>query len=150
MFGFGLVPFYGRRKGLRPIFSDLENFIERVFNEDLFFIPVFGQPFRADVRETEKEYIVEAELPGLEKENINLTYEDGVLTISVKQETIIDETRENFIRKERRSGSLERKFYLENVEEDKITATYKNGLLIVKLPKKDTGLRRGKNIPISE
>ncbi|GFN22233.1 Hsp20/alpha crystallin family protein [Thermanaeromonas sp. C210] len=147
---FGLVPFYGKRRGLRPIFSDLESFVERFFNEDLFLVPVWAQPFRADVKETEREYVVEAELPGLEKENIQIVYDDNVLTISVKQEAIIDETRENFIRKERRSGSIERRFYLEGVDEAKITASYKNGLLTVKLPKKEAGLRRGRNIPIEE
>ncbi|CEP66897.1 HSP20-like chaperone [Moorella glycerini] len=147
---FGLIPFYGRRKSLRPIFSDVENFMERVFNEDLFWVPIFGQPFKADVKETEHEYIVEAELPGIEKENIIITYDDGALNISVKQDTIIDETRENFIRKERRSGSIERRFFLEGVEEEKISATYKNGLLTVKLPKKEAGLKRGKHIPIED
>lgn len=145
---FGLIPFYGRRKGLRPVFSDVENFMERVFNEDLFWVPVFGQPFKADIKETEREYIVEAELPGMEKENIQITYEDGTLNISVKQDTILNEAGENFIRKERRSGSIERRFYLEGVDEEKISASYKNGLLTVKLPKKETGLKRGKHIPV--
>lgn len=145
---FGLIPFYGRRKGLRPVFSDIENFMEKVFNEDLFWVPVFGQPFKADIKETEREYIVEAELPGLEKEDITITYEDDTLNISIKRDEVIDETRENFIRKERRTGSIERRFYLEGVDEEKISAKYKNGLLTVVLPKKEAGLKRGKNIPI--
>lgn len=145
---FGLVPFYGRRKGLRPVFSDIENFMEKVFNEDLFLVPVFGQPFKTDIKETEREYIVEAELPGLEKEDITITYEDDTLNISIRRDEVIDEARENFIRKERRTGSIERRFYLEGVDEEKIFAKYKNGLLTVVLPKKEAGLKRGKNIPI--
>lgn len=145
---FGLVPLYGRRKGLRPVFSDIENLMERMFNEDLFWVPVFGEPFKADIKETEREYIVEAELPGLEKKDINIIYEDDTLSISIKREEIIDETRENFIRKERRSGSVERRFYLEGVDEERISAKYKNGLLTVVLPKKEAGLKRGKNIPV--
>ncbi|MEW8959124.1 18 kDa heat shock protein [Moorella humiferrea] len=145
---FGLVPFYGRRRGLRPMFSEIENFMERMFNEDLFWIPVFGQPFKVDIKENEREYVLEAELPGLEKENINITYEDDTLTISIKRDEIVDEARENFIRKERRSGSIERRFYLEGVDEEKITAKYKNGLLTVILPKKEAGFKRGKNIPV--
>ncbi|MDK2889332.1 MAG: hypothetical protein PWP72_2210 [Thermoanaerobacter sp.] len=70
-----------------------------------------------------------------------------MLNISVKQDTIIDETRENFIRKERRSGSIERRFYLEGVDEEKISASYKNSLLTVILQKKEAGLKRGKHIP---
>ncbi|HBT47063.1 MAG TPA: hypothetical protein DEA73_04145 [Peptococcaceae bacterium] len=145
---FGLVPFYGRRKGLRPVFSDLENFVERVFSEDLFWVPVFGQPFKADIKETEREYIVEAELPGLEKEDITITYENDTLSISIKRDEVIDETRENFIRKERRTGSIQRRFYLEGVDEERISAKYKNGLLTVVLPKKEAGLKGGRNIPI--
>jgi HSP20 family protein len=145
---FSLVPFYGRREGLRLLFSDFENFVERVFNEDLFWVPVFSQPFKADIKETEKEYIVEAELPGVDKENIAITFEDNTLNISVKRDEVIDETREDFIRKERRTGSIERRFYLEGVDEEKITARYENGLLTVVLPKKEAGLKRGKNIPI--
>ncbi|WP_258359858.1 Hsp20/alpha crystallin family protein [Moorella sulfitireducens (nom. illeg.)] len=145
---FGLVPFYGRRKGLRPVFSDIENFMERVFNEDLFWVPVFGQPFKADIKETEREYIIEAELPGLEKEDITITYEDDTLNISIRRDEVIDETRENFIRKERRTGSIERRFCLEGVDEEKISAKYKNGLLTVVLPKKEAGLKRGRQISI--
>lgn len=145
---FGLVPFYGRKRNLKPALSDFENFVERFFNEDMFFVPVFGQSFRVDVKETEKEYIVEAELPGMEKDNINLTYEDGALTISAKKEVIIDEEKENFVRRERRSGNIDRRLYFENVDEDKISASYKNGLLIVSLPKKETKDKRGKAISI--
>lgn len=145
---FGLIPFYGRRKGLRPMFSDIENFMERVFNEDLFWVPVFGQPFKADIKDTEREYIIEAELPGLEREDITITYKDDTLNISIRRDEVIDETRENFIRKERRTGNIERRFYLESVDEEKISAKYKNGLLTVVLPKKEAGLNRGKNIPI--
>lgn len=147
---FGLVPFFGREREMRPVLSDIEHFIDRFFHEDWFFLPVFGRAFRADVRETEKEYIVEAELPGLEKDNININYNKGLLTISVKQDVIVDEEKENFIRKERRTGAFERRFYLEGVDEEKISATYKNGLLTVKLPKKEAGLQRGRTIPINE
>lgn len=145
---FGLVPFFRRDRELRPLISDVENFIDRFFHEDWFLLPVFGRAFRADVRETDTEYIVEAELPGMEKENINISYDNGTLTISVKQDTFIDESRENFIRRERRSGRLQRSFYLEGVDEDKITANYKNGLLTVRLPKKEGQVRRGKTINI--
>lgn len=145
---FGLVPFYGRREGLRPLFSEMEKMFERMFNEDLFWVPVFTQPFKADIKETDTEYIVEAELPGLEKENITITFEDDVLTISIKRDEMIDEKRENFIRKERRTGNIERRFYFEGIDEEKITAKYKNGILTVTLPKKETGFKRRKQISI--
>jgi HSP20 family protein len=145
---FGLVPFYGRRKGLGPVFSDIEKFMEKVFNEDLFWVPVFDQAFKTDIKETEREYIVEAELPGFEKEDINITFENNTLNISIRRDEVVDEKRDNFIRKERRTGRMERSFYLEGVDEEKISAKYKNGLLTVVLPKKEPGLKRSKNIPI--
>lgn len=145
---FGLVPFYSRRKCLRPMFSEFETILERMFDDDLFFIPVFAHPFKADVKETDKEYIVEAELPGLEKENINITFEDDVLTISIKRNEVIDERRENFIRRERRTGNIERRFCFEGVDEEKISANYKNGILTVVLPKKEAGFQRRRQISI--
>lgn len=146
---FGLVPFYSRREGMRPLFSNIENMIERMFNDDLFWVPVFTQSFKADIKETDKEYIVEAELPGLEKENINITFEDDVLSISVKRDEVIDEKKENFIRKERRSGNIERRFQFAGVDVEKISARYKDGILTVVLPKKETDLNRSRQISIN-
>jgi len=94
-----------------------------------------GNPMKTDIRETEKEYIVEAELPGVDKKDIKIDLKDDVLTISVEQSKEINEEKENYIRRERQYGSYCRSFYVDNVDNEKVTAKYDNGVLFVTLPK---------------
>jgi len=65
-----------------------------------------------------------------------------------QKKVCINEEKENFVRKERRSDNTERRLYFENVDEDKISASYKNGLLMVNLPKKKIKDKKGKSIAI--
>lgn len=136
---FGLVP-SGRRGSniqrrndvwdLRSVFEDFLN--------DSFFLPGFPStvhPIRADIRETDKEYIIDAEIPGVNKEDIKVDLRDDTLTISVENRSETKEERENFIRRERRYGSYSRSFYLDNVSHDDIKAKYDNGVLRITLPK---------------
>ena len=92
---------------------------------------------KTDIHETDNEYIVEAELPGIPKENIQITYEDGVLTISGQQQTdTVDEDKKGkLIRSERSLTSVRRQYLLENVKEDEIKASYSDGILKLTLPK---------------
>jgi len=99
---------------------------------------------RVDIKENEKEYIVEADLPGVKKEEINIELNNDRLTISVAR----NEEKENYIRKERRSGSYCRSFHVENVVEDKISAKFENGVLSMVLPKKESGENRKNRIEI--
>jgi HSP20 family protein len=135
---FGLVPF--RRKAddmaVRRDFFDLDNFFEDFwkwpFSTGLIAAP---HPIKADIRETDKEYILEADLPGVRKEDISLEMRDGVLTVGVEHNEQIDEKRENYIRKERRYGSFSRSFRVDGVDQEKINAKYNDGVLTVHLPK---------------
>jgi len=89
-----------------------------------------------DVRENEKEYQMEAELPGLTEKDIEVKIENGVLTISSKKEESREENEKGYLRKERKQFSFCRSFSLpENTDADKISATFKNGLLNVTIPK---------------
>ena len=81
--------------------------------------------------------MLEAEIPGVDKEDINLEYKDDILTISVERKEEVNDERENYIRKERRYGSFKRAFYVDNVDEENIKAKFKNGVLKIKLPKKE-------------
>lgn len=91
--------------------------------------------FSVDLKESDKEYIIEADLPGFEKENINISYEKGYLTISAKRTTLKEDSEENFVKKERTFGEFSRSFYMNNVDEDKINAKFENGVLKINLPK---------------
>jgi HSP20 family protein len=75
-------------------------------------------------------------LPGVKKEDITLVCEKGILTISAKAQDVKDDEEGRYIRKERAEGELGRRFALEDIEEESISAKLENGILYVTLPKK--------------
>jgi HSP20 family protein len=105
---------------------------------------------QVDVRETEKEFIVEADLPGFKKDQVNVSLEDDILTISAEKEHSEEENREGYHRVERRHGSFRRSFTMPDiVDRDKIKADSSDGVLTVHLPKvKEKQGSRIKNIKI--
>jgi HSP20 family protein len=87
---------------------------------------------RADVRETKESFIVEAELPGVKKDNVQIVCQEGVLTISAKSE---ERAEEGYLRRERFTGETSRSFAIKNIEEAGITAKMEDGVLTLTLPK---------------
>jgi len=146
-----IVPFGRRRGGIAP--SDLfRNFFGRDLLEDVFetgLTDMFNTTImRADIRETESEFLVEVELPGLKREDIDLNISDDRLTISAKYEDSAQEDRKNFICKERRVGQFTRSFLMQNIDNEKVSADYKDGILKVVLPKAKE-LKRGRKIELT-
>ena len=137
---------------IQPHNSDTYSMTPFDFFEDFsrnFFNDFKSNLIKTDIHETDNEYIVEAELPGISKDNIQVTYEDGVLTISGQQQTdTVDEDKKGkLIRSERSLTSVRRQYLLENVKEDEIKASYSDGILKVTLPK-DSNKEIKKSIPI--
>jgi len=90
-----------------------------------------------DVREQENEYLMEAELPGLAEKDIELNMEDNILTLSSKKEESKEEEKNGYLIRERRNYEFARTFVLPKyVDGEKIKAEFKNGLLVVSIPKK--------------
>ncbi len=117
--------------------STLNNF-DRMFNNFWSDFPTASNVKlpKVDIRENDKEYILEAELPGYGEKDIDVNIEKHILTISSVEDVKTEETHEEFLIKERRSNSFQRSFVLpEGVFEDKIKAEYKNGILILVIPK---------------
>lgn len=147
-----LIPYGKRNRGLANRSKDLFN-IDSLF-DDFFndsFMPAWfmgDNHMRVDVKENDKEYIVEADLPGVNKENINIELENDRLTISVEKNEEVNVEKENYIRRERRSGSFCRSFYIENVVEDQISAKFENGVLTIVLPKKEYTPKKRNRIEI--
>lgn len=136
---FGLIPFRTNKNDEKGVtFND---FFNDFFNDDFFAPANFSDSsmnkFNADVRETDKEYLVSAELPGVKKEDIALDYKDNYLVIRAKREEIHDESKDSYIRKERSYGEFSRQFYFDNVDKDKICAKFQNGELQIILPKRE-------------
>lgn len=105
------------------------------------------QSFDVDVKESEQGYVLQADLPGVEKGNINLAVENGYLTIGVSQEEIKSENSENYVCRERRQLSSRRSFYVGNIDTKDVSASYENGVLEVTFPK-GNGQIDSRNIPI--
>ena len=133
---FGLIPF--RTHNTNELGGTFADFISDFFNDD-FFSPmemISGMnQFSADVRETNNEYLVSAELPGINKEDIKLDYDNNNLIIRAKRQEAHDDSRDNYIRKERSYGEISRSFYIDNVIKEGIRAKFDNGELKIILPK---------------
>lgn len=146
-----MVPFR-RRNGLAPIdiFKDFfgRNLIDDFFASSMLPMGMSGG-FRADIKETEKEYVVEAELPGYNKEDIEIDLVDNRLTISAQKNEEVNEERENYIRKERRVGQVSRSFMVSGIKNQEVKAEYVDGLLRVTLPKEEESKPRSTRIDIN-
>lgn len=88
-----------------------------------------------DVQENEKEYCIDAELPGINKDEVDIEFNDGKLLISVNREENTDEKDKNYIHKERRYSSMQRSIYLADAESTGIKAKLDNGVLNITIPK---------------
>ena len=122
----------------RNVHNDYD-FFDEAMNE---LFPFFGYNrrrrtqnyMRTDVKENEKEYVMEVELPGLEKKDIGLSVKDGYLNISVQKSESEKDENEKYIRRER-SFSCSRSYYIGDVSKEEIRAKYENGILRVSIPK---------------
>jgi HSP20 family protein len=94
-----------------------------------------NEGFRVDVKEEDASYLLEAELPGIEQDKIELAVEQGTLHISASLEREEKKEDGGYLYAERRVGSFKRSFSLEGIDEKAITAAYKDGILRVTLPK---------------
>ncbi len=91
---------------------------------------------RTDIYEKEDAYYLKVETPGIDKSNIIVNYDNGYLTVSVKQDETIEEE-SDYIRKERITSEMQRSFYVGDINEDSIKATHENGILTIRLEKKE-------------
>ena len=145
---FGLVPFVSRND-----LAHEENVFDRlmdVFDEP--FMSSFHSPaFKVDVKDSGDAYDMTAELPGLKKEDISLSYENNYLTIATKSNESKDEKDDkgNYVRRERSTSSMSRSFYIDNIDENKCAAEYKDGVLNIHMPKKAEAETKGHEINIT-
>ena len=122
---------------------------ERLFNfgfRDNFFSgknPLYGKHakniMKTDVRETDKGYELDVDLPGFKKDEVQVQLKDGYLTISAAKGLDKDEEdkKGNYIRRERYAGSTSRSFYVGNgVKNEDVHAKFENGVLRLSIPKK--------------
>ena len=134
----GLVPFNRRRADvLSTGFDSFQNMLDDFFAEDWpFRRNLLGDTFKIDVQDNKTEYLIEAELPGVKKEEVSISLNDGRLNISVNKDETIEERDKNYIHKERRYSSMSRNVVLGDADAAGIKAKLDNGILSIAVPKK--------------
>ncbi len=133
-----LVPFNRKNKEISTNtgIGDFYNLLDDFFSNDWPFRRILTyDTFKVDVEDNGKEYLIEAEMPGVDKKDINVELNDGKLTISITRDESSETKKKNFIHKERRYNSMSRSIYLEDSKPDAIKAKLENGLLKIIVPK---------------
>ena len=144
---FGLIPFRMTR-GNNTTISSLTDLFDNFFNDDFTAAFNGSNDIKADVRETNEAYLVEAELPGVNKEDLRLDYDNNYLTISAMKNETFEDRQDNYLRQERHYGQIARSFYFDNVNKNQIQARFQNGVLDIILPKRNIERSSYNGIPI--
>ncbi len=141
-------------------FHSFRSEMDRLFDSFLGGLPSLtglGQGFSTaqgltptlDVKETENELVVKADLPGIDEKDVNLTIYNGVLTLRGEKKSEHTDERENYHVMERSYGSFQRSIRLpETIDEDKAEARFDKGVLTVTLPKRPELVKAQKKIEI--
>lgn len=140
---FGMLPFERSNDNFFDLFDGFER---RFFGNSLPAI----NAFRTDIKDAGDKYVLEAELPGFQKEDINLDVKDSILTISARHNEESEEKDEGgrYLRRERRYGSFTRSFDVSGIDAENITAAYSSGVLELSLPKAQLSLPEPHKIAI--
>lgn len=129
---------------------NIDRVFENFFNDTVFpaYYSKSGQ-MKVDIKENDKEYMIEADLPGFRKDDVMIDYEDDYLTISANHDEEKEEKKDNYLRKERFATSMTRSFMIDDVDAEKIKASMDNGVLKISLPKSERTKPKGKKIDIT-
>ena len=127
-------------------FGTLQDRINRLFDQTLRTFQPEGEEElergtwapAVDIHETDDSFVVKADLPGMNKEDIQIDIKDSTLTLKGEKKFEQQVSKDNYIRVERTYGTFVRSFTLpQNVDPDKIKAKYKDGVLELTIPKKE-------------
>jgi HSP20 family protein len=138
-------------------FSEMDSVFNRVFPKAFAGWPRLASEGEgglewspsADISETEKEYLIRAELPAVKKEDVKVTVDKGMITIEGERKQQKEDKNEKFHRVERLHGTFMRSFSLpENANIDAISCEDKDGVLTVRIPKTETGQSKPRQIRV--
>ena len=135
----------------RNILNDFDLMIDNIFNDgwNLNTVPRNNTHPAVDIKESKNQYTIIADLPGFEKSNINLSIDEGYLTIKANEEKVND-SNGRYMLKERSMRNYSRTFSLpDNALESKVSAKYTNGILSIKIPKSKEVNKNVKQIKIN-
>jgi len=115
--------------------TNLFNFLDNMEKGFLSDVPANTVQCRTDIEEKDDAFLITSDLPGFDKSEISVNVSDNVLTIKAEHKEESKAEEKNYIRRERRYGSYQRCFNVEDINVDDIKADYKNGVLSLTLPK---------------
>ena len=135
--------------------NTIQNEMNRLFNTFFEPAPQGNGPSLSrrwipamDLVETDKDFVLRADLPGLSENDVNIELEDNVLTVSGERKSEHEERKEGYYRVERASGRFSRSLTLpEGVDPEKVRANFENGVLEVRIPKPEQ--RQPRKVTIS-
>ena len=109
--------------------------------DEMFEDPFFSKSsklMKTDIKENENDYTIEVDLPGYSKDDIQITVDDGYLTVSANTSKEDADTSSKYVKRERYYGECSRSFYVGNdVETEDVKASFRNGILKLEVPKKE-------------
>lgn len=148
-------PFGGLRREIDRLFEDFDRgfwrspFGRSIFDVEPFWPRQLTTAPAVDITEKDNAYEVTAELPGMDEKNIEVKVANGSLTIKGEKQEEKEEKKKDYYLSERHFGSFERSFALpESIDIDKVDATFKKGVLTVRLPKKPEAIKSEKKIEV--
>lgn len=134
----GLIPFNRKQNDLMNIgFDDFSNMLDDFFTGSWpIQRSLAGDTFKIDIQDNDTEYTIEAELPGVKKEDVEITLNDGRLNISVKKEEVSENKSKKYIHRERKYAQMSRSILLADADDEGIKAKLEEGILTIQVPKK--------------
>ena len=139
---FGLTPYRSNfNVSAYDPWKEMEEFERRFFGQRT-------PSMKTDIRETENAYILESDLPGFSREDIHAEIKDGYLTIRAEHKSENEDKNESYLRRERSYGSFSRTFDLDGIDAEAITASFKNGVLTLELPKMQKKVEEARRVEI--
>ena len=130
---FRVAPYNQGQVRRKNDFDQWFNMMDRAFADEPS--KEFVRGFKVDIRDQEDTYIFEADLPGIDKDNIFVDYKVNQLVLKVEVKKEEKEKEENYIRRERMINSMKRVFNVKDIQKDQISAKFENGVLTVVAPK---------------
>lgn len=122
--------------------SNLVDEFQNIFMDSFFS----NKALKTDIIENENEYILKVDVPGVDKKNIDIDFNNQYLTLSVNQNEEKEETSQKYIRRERSSCSYSRSYYLDKASDEKIKAKLENGILTITAGKSEDKIKKSISI----
>lgn len=117
-----------------------KDFIDDMFDwtKDPFWGRKENKFMRTDIKEKDGKYILEIDVPGYNKDNIKIELDNGYLIVTAEANKSNEENKDGYIHQERFFGTCSRSYYVgENIKQEEIKASFKNGILEVSFPKEE-------------